>query len=249
MRPVVYIGDHTALAMTRFGDKIYVDSRDTSLAPHIMLQGDWEPWVTNAFIAKLTELREPTVIDVGANVGWYTLVACRFGAKRVVAFEPNVRLAELVGRSIHVNGYGHIASVRSVACGSERQSRVLGVNPLELGGAHLLPPEEEGGYTVSVTRLDDELPPSTLTGPVVIKIDVEGFEPDVVTGAWDIITEHRPNLFVEHHQTERNLNLLRLLFSNGYKLLHCRHSGFASAPLSVEEAGELGDAEMILCEP
>jgi FkbM family methyltransferase len=213
-----------------------------------MLSGDWEPWVTDAFVAKLTELKEPTVIDVGANVGWYTLLACRGGAKRVVAFEPNRRIADLVRRSIAVNGYDRIASCRTLACGATPETRCLGINPLELGGARILPVDDQpAGYTVEVVRLDDELPPSTLKGPIIIKIDVEGFEPDVIEGAANIIAEHHPLLFIEHHQADKSVDLLRKLTALDYTIRHCRHSGFVSAPLSVEEAAVLPDAEMFFC--
>ena len=103
MTRAVYCGDHTALATAKWGDLIYVDTRDLSLAPHIMMFGDWEPWVTNCMADILQHNKGCTFYDVGANFGWFSLLAARLGAARVFAFEPNPRLAELFLKTMSVN--------------------------------------------------------------------------------------------------------------------------------------------------
>jgi hypothetical protein len=72
-RDMIYLGDYTALTRTIYGHKMYVDTRDVSLAPHLLLDGYWEQWITNIF----RELVKPgmTVVDVGANFGYYSVLA------------------------------------------------------------------------------------------------------------------------------------------------------------------------------
>jgi energy-coupling factor transporter ATP-binding protein EcfA2 len=94
-RKVVYLGDHRALVRTAWGHKMFVDTRDLGLAPHLLLDGSWELWVTAAF---LTNLREGmTVVDVGANIGYYSLLAASNvgSGGRLVSFEPHLRLPPL----------------------------------------------------------------------------------------------------------------------------------------------------------
>ena len=86
-----YLGDHTALCVNKYGQKMFVDTRDTSLAPHLLVEGNWEDWITTAIMQHVPGAH---FIDVGANVGWYSLVAQHYKAKSVMAFEPNPKLAQ-----------------------------------------------------------------------------------------------------------------------------------------------------------
>lgn len=251
-----YCGDYTTLTTTKWGAKIYVDTRDTSLAPHIMVEGDWEPWVTNAIAAKLQENKGCLFIDVGANVGWYTLLAAGMFASHVYAFEPNPRMVQLLRKTISVNGYKDRVTVTPAACGSEAGTAVLDVNPDEAGGASLRPLFfEPSDKDCRVVRLDDVVLARHLSDgprvkilPVIIKIDVEGFEPQVIAGAPDLMAL-QPTLFIEHHRNEAHTALLQRLQGQGYILQHVQHTGHPSAPLSVADAAALEDAETILCVP
>lgn len=253
MRPIAYCGDHVALTYTYHGDKIYVDTRDTSLAPHLLLDGNWEDWVSRCFLQKLSENQGATVVDIGANVGWYTLLAAHFGAGMVFAFEPQLALAALLVKSVRVNGYGDRVRVLPYACGEARDILRLSMRPDEIGGARLLgpgtstPPAEEAvTTTVPVVRLDHELP-TAQAAKLIIKIDVEGHEPKVLLGAQRTL-ERRPILFIEHHRTVDARDMLSMLKELGYAIRHVRTTGQPSPELEIEQAMELGDAETLLCE-
>jgi hypothetical protein len=67
-----YLGDNTALCRVLGRYKMYVDSQDFGLSPHLMLDGYWEMWVTEALVS----LVRPgmVVADIGANLGYYALL-------------------------------------------------------------------------------------------------------------------------------------------------------------------------------
>jgi len=254
----VYCGNSTALTTTKWGAKIYVDTLDTSLAPHLMIDGDWEPWVTNCMAQLLldSKLRGCTFIDVGANVGWYTLLACGLGAKRVYAFEPNPRMASLLRRTLSVNGYQKKVTFTEAACGEHEGKLHLFVDPYQAGGAHIGPTATEAAPSyrngaqaplVEVVRLDEVVLKEGLEGPVIMKIDVEGFEPRVIAGASRLLTELKPILFIEHH--EHNEAMLAHLTELGYQLFHVQHTGHLSQALTIDETSKLEDAETLLCRP
>lgn len=260
----VYCGDYTALTTTKWGAKIYVDTRDTSLAPHIMLDGDWEPWVTHSIAAVLDKYLGATFIDVGANLGWYTLLACKVGQGPVYSFEPNPRMCELLRKTIAVNGYGKRVTLTEAACGAEPNYSRLWVDPTEAGGAFIA--EHRGADfrkcdpVVRIARLDDIVlgglrleaqdlsePAASLTRPVVMKVDVEGYEPEVLLGAQELM-KLGPIMFLEHHQAESNIAMLQGLYDLGYELRHVPHkAGLWGLPLQVSEAAVLEDAETIVC--
>ncbi|WP_233247757.1 FkbM family methyltransferase [Caulobacter endophyticus] len=80
--------------------KLFVDGLDYGLGPHLLLDGYWEMWTTEA-IARAVK-PGMTVVDVGANLGYFTLLmADLVGAGgRVHAFEPNPQIATLLARSV-----------------------------------------------------------------------------------------------------------------------------------------------------
>src|SRR6187431_1098616 len=67
-----YMGNNTLLTETYFGRKIYLDSEDLSLTPHIAYEGRWEPWVTEFFVREVGQ--GDVFIDIGANCGFFSIL-------------------------------------------------------------------------------------------------------------------------------------------------------------------------------
>jgi len=185
-----YMGDNTLLTATDFGRKLYVDSNDISLSPHLAYEGKWEPHVT-AFVRK--HLRNgQTFIDIGANCGFYTVLAAHLVGPSgfVLALEPQRRLVELLHKSVAVNGFGCYTAVKRIAIGEKRDEMGLSHAGSYLGSASLISFEalETELERVVVAPLDEvvkevEVERARIIAPDIIKIDVEGFEPLVWRGA------------------------------------------------------------------
>lgn len=236
-RPVAYLGDHVALTLTKYNHYMYVDTRDVSIAPHILMRGDWEPWVTRLW--RETVGTDMVVVDVGSNVGWFSVLACAAGA-RSYAFEPNRRLADLSMKTMAVNGFAGKSSVAPLALGAERGTVGLCLHHENQGGTHVSP---DWTLQVGQVRLDDYL--CKLDSVDVIKIDVEGYEHEVIKGAQRLIRgSPRVRLFIEHHRA--NVALLDWLLEEGFRLHHNDHGG-AARPVSRDEAAALADAEVLYC--
>jgi FkbM family methyltransferase len=157
--------------------KLYVDPHDDGLAPHLMLDGYWEMWVTEA----LAELIRPgmVVADVGANVGYFSvLMADLVGPTgRVIAFEPNPAVAALLARGITANGFAERATLVPDPLGGKEGAPVsLVVPPGDPKNAHVVPGE---GGALTTRRLDGDRDWSAIE---LVKIDVEGAEEAVWTG-------------------------------------------------------------------
>src|SRR5882672_5557832 len=91
-----YLGDGLVLARILGRHKIFLRSSDRGFACHVMLDGFWEMWLTQ-FLAHRVK-PGMTVIDVGANFGYYTLLLgdAVGEAGRVIAAEPNPDAASLL---------------------------------------------------------------------------------------------------------------------------------------------------------
>jgi FkbM family methyltransferase len=157
-------------------------------------------------LALLVRRWPDTFLDVGANTGFYSLLAVTAHRKaRAVAFEPVPEIVDLLRANLAVNPQGTRVGVRAVAIGDRRGTADL----------HLPPPQADGTVETSasldpsfkdtierVVRVDAD----TLDGAwaaagrpavSVVRIDVEGAEPTVLAGADELIEACRPVLTIE----------------------------------------------------
>jgi FkbM family methyltransferase len=151
---------------------------------YVYLFGVWEPNLT-AFV---TNRLEPgsTFVDVGANCGWFTLLAAsRVGPTgHVVAVEASPLIAEKLRGNIERNGFGNVR-VAVAAVGSGPGEVVIVHGPAEhtaLTKVQAGTAVVAGEYTVACDTLPALLSGDELSRARVVKIDVEGAEFDVVSG-------------------------------------------------------------------
>jgi FkbM family methyltransferase len=138
------------------------------------------------------------VADIGANVGFYSLLMSRLVGDRgkVRAFEPNPRVYQRLLRNLSLNNAKNVTPHQLALSESEGEIS-LHLPPLDTHGlASLRNQGWKGGETVQVAtrRLDDFLSGERVD---VIKVDVEGAELLVLKGAEKTITEQRPCLLLE----------------------------------------------------
>jgi FkbM family methyltransferase len=170
--------------------------------------------------------RDGVFLDVGANIGNHTVFLASFVSENVVSFEPHPEIYRTLCGVVEQNG------LRNVTCVNKALGRRADVMRLGLPegsennqGSYTLC-HESGSATnaveVSVVPLDDLLPtlPSIASKPIrAIKIDVEGAEEQVLGGAGKTIRTHRPHLFIEIQDAERQKIIAADLAKLGYKLV------------------------------
>jgi FkbM family methyltransferase len=135
-------------------------------------------------------------VDVGANIGFYTVLAARRGA-RVQAFEPAAQARAVCEHNARLNGVQARTTVSRAACGDAR-----GVARFTTGLdiRNHLAGTEEPGVDVPVTTLDDELAHQahqSETAVTMLKIDAEGHDLDVLRGALGAVERLRPAILIE----------------------------------------------------
>jgi len=193
-----YLGDRSAICRVLGRYKMFVDTDDVGLSAHLMLDGYWEMWLTEA----LAEVIKPgmTVVDVGANLGYFTLLAaeCVGGGGAVHAFEPNPPIAARLVRSVNINGFRDRVTVHAEPLGSENGREVVlavpGDDPKNAKIVEGAGPDE--GHVLEARRFDNF--PELLRADV-IKIDAEGAELDIWHGMSGLLelSDHRQTIFLE----------------------------------------------------
>lgn len=136
-------------------------------------------------------------MDIGANIGLMSTIASKIvGEKgRVYAVEANPKTIEVLRHNCAINLCENI-EILPIALASEKGSAILYENwNVNRGGASLISQGDEHGITVSKERLDDLFSPDS---PVhLVKIDVEGFELEVLKGGFDWFKTQQPVFIIE----------------------------------------------------
>jgi len=169
------------------------------------------------------------VWDIGANVGFYTLLASRLVGPtgRVIAFEPSPRNLHYLREHVARNRLPNV-TVFDAAVG-ERPGRVA----FDESPGPAMGKVGAGSITVPLVSVDDLVATGKAPPPTLLKVDVEGAEAMVLRGALDALrTSPRPKVFLATHGPSVHKECTDILRSAGYALL----------PLSgpdVENADEL----------
>jgi FkbM family methyltransferase len=179
-----YVGDGVVLSKVLGRYYMYLDGSDGRIAHHLMFDGFWESWIALGLRGCIHP--GDTVVDVGANHGYYSLLMAEAvgpgGA--VIALEPQQKLFALLRRTVLANGlHGVIEALQVAASDTEGEGRMS--IPFDFSGNGSLRKSYE--FLEERVRLEDVrcAPIDSIVGdrPVhFIKIDVEGAEADVIAG-------------------------------------------------------------------
>jgi FkbM family methyltransferase len=181
----------------------------------------YEPEAMACFLALLQSAGAGAVIDVGANVGLYALLAGAGSGRDVRAFEPTPELAAVARNAARRNGLDVV--VEELALGRERgratlflSDRTDSSNSLAAG---FRPSSRQ--IEISVETLDAYCA-RTGVAPAIIKVDTETTEPDVLAGAAATIARHRPWIICEVLHGRRPGELAEVMAPHGYTWYHLR---------------------------
>ena len=155
------------------------------------------------------------VFDVGANVGFYTLLASVLTGRsgRVVAFEPVVSNLNYLRRHLALNNISNVTVVEGAV--SDR----AGTAPFVFGpNASMGHFSSDGPIRVKTVRLDELVSTGVLPRPGYLKIDVEGAEMLVLLGARSLLAEFHPLLFLSTDVGDLHRQCCCFLTSLGYDL-------------------------------
>ena len=176
-----------------------------------VLGGSYEPEQTALFETRVQP--GATVLDIGAHVGYYTLLSAALAGERgaVWAFEPHPRNCAWLRGHIALNGLANVRIEEAALGAHEGTTRF--VEGTGSGTGHVA---AEGGFEVRVHRLDDFCREHDIT-PDIMKLDVEGAEADVLEAATDVLTRARPVLFLSTHGEDVHRRCLSLLERLDYR--------------------------------
>lgn len=172
--------------------KMFLNPKDEVITPFMYAYRHWEPNETSIIFHNLKE--GDVFIDVGANIGYYTLLASKkVGITgHVYSFEPETENYELLKQNIILNNLQNV-TVEKKAVANKPGRMKLYLNPTNKGDHSLRDDKMNRDYQeVDVISLDDYFKDKKIN---FIKIDVQGADVLVIKGAKGIMSNN-PNILI-----------------------------------------------------
>jgi FkbM family methyltransferase len=188
---------------TLYNVKVLVDPiNGKGLESSLYYFGEYESGML--FIFKRFLSKNDIVLDVGANIGFISLVVANFvgDGGLVYAFEPHPEIYQILEENIDINSLKNICPM-NIALGSKlSKAKIYEHLNINRASASLFRTknidEEESKWQTKVTTIDLLIEKRKIKIPKLIKIDVEGFELEVIKGAKKLLSSQRaPALCIE----------------------------------------------------
>ena len=153
--------------------------------------------------------------DIGAHVGFYTLLSSELVGPRgkVVAFEPSPRNIYYLREHLRLNRCDNVTVFEAAVA---EQSGITSFE--ESINSHMGHLSSKGCLEVKIVRLDDLVSKGGIPPPDYMKIDVEGAELLVLSGAKSLLANYSPTVFLATHGPEVHQHCCLFLNSIGYEL-------------------------------
>jgi len=208
-------GGYHRVARARHGLVMY-NRFDTYIGRSIENYGEFSEHEVNLFRQFLRP--NDTVIEVGSNYGAHTLPMAKLVGPRgfVHAVEAQRIVHQALCATIALNNLANVSCYQVAAADRPGHFFIPQFSYAEeqnYGGMEI--DRQTEGEKVRAVRLDDLIAVSALR---LLKIDAEGMEQQVITGATRLIEQHRPVLYVENDRAEKSPMLVRAIAKLGYRL-------------------------------
>ncbi len=186
------------------GSKMYVNPKGLpkgyirTFQAYIMSEA-WEELTTEMFKKVVRE--GDTVLDLGANIGYFTLLAARLVGRsgRVFSFEPEPTNYNLLLKNIELNGYGNVVALQKAVSNTTGKVKLF-LDSKDTGAHSIYRPDGKSKFIEVEAVAPDDYFKDKVNKIDVIKIDVEGAEMAALAGMDRILKENENlKMFVEFY--------------------------------------------------
>jgi len=213
--------------------------------------------IQKAFDKKKGQSGEAIFLDVGGNIGWFSLLAKAHGASQAYVFEPNPANLVRICESLTLNGWKESVDVMMMGVSDEVSKKALYKTDATNPGSFSFDQKRANKYTdggkaekvgefqmITLDAFAEEMGWFENKTPIAFfKLDVEGFEPQILKGAEKLFKSGIIELFAMEmkkkrtvHSPEAKRMMTKVIVESGYELY--MHGHFRGPNIIVEEKYE-----------
>lgn len=172
--------------------QIIIDPQNGYLDAQVYAHRLYEPHIVHEFVENIS--LDDVCIDIGANIGHHTIIMsqCTGVTGKVFAYEPIPYIREQMKESLKLNNISNVTIIPDALSNKEGELR-LSINKDNVAGSSFVNTLTKDTIPVKMLTLDSYDYPQVN----FIKIDVEGFEYNVLLGAKSTIKKHHPTILFE----------------------------------------------------
>jgi FkbM family methyltransferase len=223
------------LKKTKLGDlDLWYRADDKYIGQRIAL-GKYEKYETAILLKQLNI--NSIAVDVGANIGYYTLQMAK-KAKKVYAIEPDKKCFEILKKNVKENNLNNVVLINKAAS-DKKEKKYLIRDEKNQGNSKIKPTSNPSLDKEGNTNNWDLIMAETLDNILIneqyislIKVDTQGWEPEVIKGAKKTIKRDEPILFLEYTPEEysdnKMINFLKNIYQNIWSI-----NDFVSVPWPI----------------
>ena len=196
----------------RFGVNFFLPGKNL-VERHIIKRGVWEREQVDYFFSAAKQKQCDVFLDVGANFGYYSLIAMRLNMfAEVHAIEPHPKIYSLLLNHIRINNFNAITPHNIAASDSKDD---MFITKEAKGSAMVFKDEKENTIVIQSATLDSVF--SFSGRNIAVKIDVEGHEVAALAGMKELLANNNILLQIEvwGHKPES----VHYLINNGFRLI------------------------------
>lgn len=169
---------------------------------------------------KIISKKKSTIIDIGANIGNHSIYFGKYLCNKVIAIEPSQMHSNILRKNLSANLSEHQYEVMQIAVGNEEgYANLVFPSDINLGAAKIDTTSNNSNLKsekVPIKKLDNIINDINI---FMLKIDVEGFEIDVLKGAENLIKNNLPHIIIEAHDDEHLNEIKQFLNTYNYTIL------------------------------
>ncbi len=156
--------------------------------------------------------KNSVVVDVGANIGYYTLLLAKI-CKKVYAIEPDKECFEILFKNVEENNLKNVVLINKAVSDKEGEEYFM-VDNENFGNHKIVTSNQKQVTRIKTIKLDQEIQEKI----DLMKIDVQGHEPQVIAGAKNIIKKYSPILFLEYNGDSKMIEYLKKYYKNIFSI-------------------------------
>lgn len=234
------------------GNKMYVNAENKGVAPMLLMDNIMEKYETELFKERVK--KGMVVVDIGANIGYYTLIAAKLVGKSgfVYAFEPGPTSYEWLRKNIEINRYTNVVPVQKAVSNKRGKAKLwldktdIAISSFSKDNVLLFSShkavEEDSFVEVGMITLDEFFENMVRNNKIdIIKIDTQGTEGLVIDGAEKMLRRNNLKIFMEFWPDGLRsvgtdpLRLLSKLREYGFKIKHINEEKQSLEPIEITE--------------